>query len=429
MQGEQADIAVIGAGYVGLTTAVCFAHLGHRVVCADVIESRIDQLNAGDVPIVEAGMEDMLREGLASGNLRFVLGAEAASADAQFHYLCVPTPSGPDGSADLSYLRQAAGQIAQVMPLESVVVNKSTVPVGTTRVVDDVIQRQDVRVVSNPEFLREGSAIHDFLNPDRIVIGAEDQAAAIAVAGLYARVPAPIMVTDPVSAEVIKYASNAFLAAKLSYVNAIANLCEAVGADVSDVALGMGYDHRIGKDFMNPGPGWGGSCFPKDTVALLHIAEEAGYDFKLLREAIAVNVEQLDRSADKVITALGGSADGARVGAWGLTFKAGTDDLRESPAIEVLQRLSGAGANITAFDPAINNPVAQLPNVEIAADLYAAVDGADVLVVLTEWDEFRRADFDKVADSMANKCIVDTRNLLDRGILKRRGFRHWGIGR
>jgi UDPglucose 6-dehydrogenase len=424
-----ARIAVIGAGYVGLTTAACFAHLGHDVVCADIDADRIERLGRGEVPIVEAGLDRIVEEGIRAQKLRFVVGAENASRHAEFHYLCVPTPQGDDGAADLTYLEVAAAQIGPVVPAGSVVVNKSTVPVGTTKVVEQVIRRHDVKVVSNPEFLREGTAVADFLGPDRVVIGSDDQEAAIRVAALYARVPAPIMVTDPVSAETIKYASNAFLATKLSFVNAIASLCEAVGADVNDVVLGMGYDKRIGKEFLRPGPGWGGSCFPKDTIALARIAEDAGYDFSFLRQVLAVNDEQFDRTAAKVVDAVGGDVAGRRVAAWGLTFKAGTDDLRQSPAIEVLQRLQAAGAVIRAYDPAVHRPVPELADVEVVADPYAAVEGAEVLVLLTEWDEFRWLDFDKVADLMATKSIVDGRNLLDRSVLHRRGFTHRGIGR
>ncbi len=265
-------------------------------------------------------------------------------SDAEFVYLCVPTPEADDGSADLSYIESAAREIGPVLPSECVVINKSTVPVGSTRVVEQALQRGDVFVVSNPEFLREGSAVRDFLKPDRVVIGADDQAAAIRMAGLYFGLNAPIMVTDPASAETIKYASNAFLATKLSFVNAVAAVCEAVGADVNDVVLGMGYDKRIGQEFLRPGPGWGGSCFPKDTIALIRIAEDAGYDFKLLRGVVDVNTEQFDRVMRKVTELAGGSVAGVRIAAWGLTFKARTDDTRMSPAIEIIKRLQDAGA-------------------------------------------------------------------------------------
>ena len=288
-------IAIIGTGYVGLTTGACLAHLGHHVVCADIDPIKVERLSRGDVPILEAGLDDLVMEGLRSDQLSFVLGSEQAAGDAEFIYLCVPTPQGDDGSADLSYIEDAARQIGPHLQSESVVINKSTVPVGSTRVVERALGRDDVFVVSNPEFLREGSAVHDFLNPDRVVIGAEDQGVAIRVAGLYLGLAAPLQVTDPASAETIKYASNAFLATKISFVNAIAAVCEAVGADVNHVVLGMGYDKRIGNAFLRPGPGFGGSCFPKDTRALVRIAEDAGYDFDLLKGVITVNEEQFER--------------------------------------------------------------------------------------------------------------------------------------
>jgi UDPglucose 6-dehydrogenase len=419
-------IAVIGTGYVGLTTGACFAHLGHDVVCADIDADKVARLQRGEIPILEAGLDELVREGIAEGRLRFVLGAAVAAADCEFAYLCVPTPQGADGSADLSYIEDAARQIGPVLPSEAVVVNKSTVPVGSTRVVERALGRSDVAVVSNPEFLREGSAIHDFLHPDRIVIGAEDQTAAVLVQSLYDGISAPVIVTDPASAETIKYAANAFLATKISFINAVAAVCEAVGADISDVALGMGYDTRIGHEFLKPGPGWGGSCFPKDTRAMVRIAEDAGYDFDLLKGVVTVNDEQLQRVAAKIVELAGGSVDGQRIGVWGLTFKARTDDLRESPSLSVIQHLLDQGAQVRAYDP--SHPGA-LEGIEVVDDPYAAAEGAVVLAVLTEWDEFRWLDLDKVADMMAARNVVDGRNLLDRAALLRRGFEYRGIGR
>ncbi len=421
-----AQIAVIGAGYVGLTTAACFSSLGHDVVCADIDEERVARLSEGEIPIVEAGLEALVREGMEGGRLRFVVGAEVAARSVEFAYLCVPTPQGDDGSADLSYIETAARQIGPVLPAEAVVVNKSTVPVGSTRAVERVLGRDDVVVVSNPEFLREGSAVHDFLNPDRIVIGSDDQSAAVRVASLYLSVTAPIIVTDPASAETIKYASNAFLATKISFVNAIAAVCEAVGADVKDVVLGMGYDKRIGHEFLKPGPGWGGSCFPKDSRALVHIADSAGYSFDLLQGVITVNDEQFHRVVAKVRDAVGGQLAGVKVGVWGLTFKARTDDTRDSPALRIVSLLTEAGAEVRAYDPAIKAPVG---GVDPAVDPYSVCDDADVLVLLTEWDEFRWLDFDKVAGLMRQPRIVDARNLLDKPALERRGFTYAGIGR
>lgn len=421
-------IAVIGTGYVGLTTGACFAHLGHDVVCADVDEAKIERLCRGEVPILEDGLEELVREGLRSGRLRFVLGAGGAVRDAEFAYLCVPTPQGPDGSADLSYIEAAAREIAPHLPPAAVVVNKSTVPVGSTRFVEQALGRSDVFVVSNPEFLREGSAVTDFLHPDRVIIGSDDQSAAIRVAALYLGVPAPLMVTDPASAETIKYASNAFLATKLSFVNAIAALCEAVGADVNDVVLGMGYDKRIGHEFLKPGPGWGGSCFPKDSRALLYLAKEAGYHFDLLEGVISVNHEQFERVVEK-IRRMVGTLEGSTVAVWGLTFKANTDDLRESPSLEIIGRLLDAGAVVRGYDPTVRGPLDDLPGLQVFDDPYAACDGADVLAVLTEWDEFKWLDLDKVGEQLRHRRVVDGRNLLDRSALTRRGFRYEGIGR
>jgi len=419
-------IAVIGTGYVGLTTGACFSHLGHDVVCADIDADKVERLNRGEIPIVEAGLDKLVEDGLRAGRLRFVLGAAEAARDCDFAYLCVPTPQAEDGSADLSYIEAAAREIAPVLPAEAIVVNKSTVPVGSTKVVQRALERDDISVVSNPEFLREGSAVHDFLNPDRVVIGADDQAAAIKVASLYLGIPAPLIVTDPASAETIKYAANAFLATKISFVNAVAAVCEAVGADVNDVVLGIGYDKRIGQDFLKPGPGWGGSCFPKDTKALVRIAEDAGYHFDMLKGVITVNEQQLERVVEKIQRAAGGSLEGVVVGVWGLTFKARTDDLRDSPSLKIIDKLIARGARVQAYDPTVSRP---LPGIDVRSDPYAAAEGASVVALLTEWDEFRWLDVEKVAGLVAARQLVDGRNLLDRSAWVRAGFVYQGIGR
>lgn len=418
-------IAVIGTGYVGLTTGACFAHLGHRVICADVVAEKVEGLQRGEIPIFEAQLERIVRAGLDAGNLSFVLGSENAVAEADFVYLCVPTPQSADGSVDLTYLETAAAEISANLKPGTVVVNKSTVPVGSTLLVEQALGRSDVSVVSNPEFLREGTAVDDFLNPDRVVIGADDQAAANRVASLYLGVRAPIMITDPASAEICKYAANAFLATKLSFTNAIAAMCEAVGADVNDVLLGMGYDHRIGHEFLRPGPGWGGSCFPKDSQAIISIAEDAGYDFSLMRGVVAANEQQFDRIVGKVESVI--ALDGATVAVLGIAFKANTDDTRESPSVEVMKRLVAKGARLKAYDPAVSS--VDLDGVEVVADAYAACEGAAAIVVATEWDEFKWLDLDKVADLVAERHIIDARNLLDRGALRRRGFTYQGVGR
>ena len=418
-------IAVVGTGYVGLTTGACFAHLGHDVICADVDAEKVRLLQSGKIPIHEAGLAELVEEGIETGRLSFVLGAENAVADAEFVYLCVPTPQDRDGSADLSYIRAAASQISEKLRPGTVVVNKSTVPVGSTRLVEQALGRSDIPVVSNPEFLREGSAVDDFLNPDRVIVGSDDRAAAALVASLYLGVRAPIMVTDPASAETTKYAANAFLATKLSFANAIAAVCEAVGADVNDVLLGIGYDHRIGHEFLRPGPGWGGSCFPKDTRAIISIAEDSGYDFSLLKGVVSVNDEQFDRTVRKVTDAV--DVDGRSVAMLGLAFKAGTDDIRESPALELAKRLVSAGATVRAYDPAVS--AVAMDGLEVVADAYAACEGAVALVVATEWDDFKWLDLDKISDLMSEHHIVDARNLLDRGAVRRRGFTYQGVGR
>ena len=419
-------IAVVGTGYVGLTTGACLARLGHDVVCGDVDEDKVKELNKGQIPIVEAGLEQLVQDGLKSGSLRFVVGAARAVEAAEFVYLCVPTPQGADGSADLSYIQSAAREIAPVLDEGAIVVNKSTVPVGSTKVVEAVLGRPDVAVVSNPEFLREGSAVHDFMHPDRIVVGAEDQAAAAKVTSLYLGVAAPFIVTDPASAETIKYAANAFLATKISFVNAIAAVCEAVGADVADVVLGIGSDKRIGHDFLKPGPGWGGSCFPKDSRALVRIAEDGGYDFDLLRGVISVNDQQRARILDKITRACGGSLEGATIAVWGLTFQARTDDLRDSPALAIVDELRQRGALVRAFDPTVK---AELRGMEICLDAYETCEGADVVAVLTEWDDFRWIDPDRVADLVSSRQVVDARNLLERAAWQRAGFTYQGVGR
>ncbi|HUA96347.1 MAG TPA: UDP-glucose/GDP-mannose dehydrogenase family protein, partial [Acidimicrobiales bacterium] len=366
------------------------------------------------------------------GTLEFVGSAAEAADGAEFVFLCVSTPQGDDGSADLTGVERAAGEIADRLAPGAVVVNKSTVPVGTALLVERVTGRADITVGSNPEFLREGTAVQDSLHPDRLVVGADDRQAAVRVGELFAATGAPLIVTDTVTAEAIKYASNAFLATKLSFVNSLANLCESVGADVRDLILGLGYDHRIGFDFLRPGPGWGGSCLPKDTSALMHIADDAGYDFAILRSVIAGNEEQRQRVVAKIADAAGGSLAGAAVAVWGLTFKAGTDDRRSSPAVDVARRLLGLGATVSAYDPTVSPSEIgsdDLEGLALHADPYEACRGARVVVLLTEWNELRGLDFAKVRDLMASPAIVDTRNLLDPAALRRLGFTYRGIGR
>jgi UDPglucose 6-dehydrogenase len=430
------SIAVVGAGYVGLTTAACFAHLGHDVLGADVDAEKVRSLNKGEVPILEDGLPELVVEGLAGHRLRFVVGSAEAARTAEFVFLCVPTPQGADGAADLSHVESVVREIAPVLRPGAVVVNKSTMPVGSTRLVARILgttgmaRIDDVGVASNPEFLREGSAVRDFLEPSRVVIGCDDTAAAVRVSELYRGIQAPILVTDPASAEMIKYASNAFLATKVSFVNAVANLCEAVNADVREVTLGMGYDPRIGFEFLHPGPGYGGSCFPKDTAAMLHTADQAGYDFSLLAGVVEVNRRQHERIVEKVRAGAGGDLASVAVAAWGLTFKANTDDLRDSPALVVVAQLVAAGARVRAYDPVAGEAAeGSVTGLTVVTDPYEACADAAVLVVLTEWDEFRWLDFDRVRAAMAAAVVVDARNLLDPLAMRRRGFEYLGVGR
>jgi UDPglucose 6-dehydrogenase len=429
-------VGVIGAGYVGLTTGACLAHLGHVVTCGDVDEARVAALRLGQVPILEDGLPALVQEGLTAGRLRFVVGAPTAAAGQDFVFLCVPTPQSDDGAADMSFVERAAAEIAPVLAPGTVVVNKSTMPVGSTRLVERILQQhgaraQEVRVASNPEFLREGTAVRDFLHPDRVVIGCDDTATAVRVSDLYRSLGAATLVTDPASAEMVKYASNAFLAAKIAFINNVATLCETVGADVREVALGMGYDKRIGFEFLRPGPGYGGSCFPKDTAAMLHISRHHDVSFPMLEGVIRGNGEQYERMVAKVRAAVGGDLSSATVAAWGLTFKANTDDLRQSPAVHVVKRLLEEGAKVRAYDPAAAATTVQVlaPGVEQLGDVYETCVGADAVVVLTEWDEFRWVDLARVGELVASRTIVDCRNLLDPAVARRRGFTYLGVGR
>jgi UDPglucose 6-dehydrogenase len=438
MPGTPIRLGVVGTGYVGLTTGACFAHLGHSVVCGDIDHRKVDLLNSGHIPIVENGLEQIVNDARDAGRLDFVLGAEAAAADADIVFLCVPTPQGDDGSADLSYIEQAAHQIAPVLKPGAVVVNKSTVPVGSTIEVERALQRPDVFVVSNPEFLREGTAVNDFLQPARVVIGSANRGAAERVAELYAGIDTKIHITDPASAETIKYAANGFLAMKISFVNAVAAMCEAVGADVGDVVEGIGTDPRIGTQFLQPGPGWGGSCFPKDSRALVKIAEEHGYNFTMMRGVIDVNDEQLERMVDKIVRAAhrsGHDLEGLTVGVLGLTFKAGTDDLRESPAISIINELRKSGAVIRAYDPTTMGDLAPhqrevLAGIEIVPEALDIGDGADVMVLFTEWPEFAKIDLvELAARAGAGTTLVDTRNLLKPQLVRESGLNYDGVGR
>ncbi len=416
----------MGTGYVGLTTGACLASLGHRVTCVDVDQAKVARLAAGRVDIMEPGLAELVSRGLTMRRLRFVSGAREAVRDAEAVFLCVPTPMGAGGAADLRAVEAVAAEIAEVLPPGCALVTKSTVPVGTSGRIRDLLGREDLPVVSNPEFLREGTAVADFLGPDRIVVGSDDAGAARWVAGLYRDLSAPSVVTDAASAELMKYAANCFLAMKLSYVNSVAELCERLGADIDAVTEGMGYDRRIGRSFLKPGPGWGGSCLPKDTQALLRIAESARFDFGLLTAAVEENIAQRDRVIAKIAGAAGGDLAGARIGLLGLAFKAGTNDLRDSPALSVASVLCAHGAEVTAYDPAVGG---ELPGMTVVDDAYQVAKGADVVVVLTEWDEFRRLDWSYLAELMVGDAVVDTRNLLDPQQILGAGLSWQGIGR
>lgn len=426
MEGGSASIAVIGAGYVGLVTGAGLANLGHRVRLGEVNQSRVEALRAGVTPIFEEGLPELLSEGVGRGLISFHLSNKEAVADASYVFLCLPTPEGEDGRPDLTYVNEVIDELATAVAEGTIFAVKSTVPPGT---VTDLRKRladrgSAARVVSHPEFLREGRAVSDFLAPDRVVIGAHDPADAAAVAALYDGLSTTFITTDPTSAEMIKYASNSYLATRLTFVNTLANLCEAVGADVMDVLTGMGLDHRIGPHFLQPGPGYGGSCFPKDTIALIGVAEDAGYDFELLRAVIAADTEQRRRLAEKVRQAAGGGLKGRRIALWGVAFKAGTDDARESPALRIARVLQEEGAEVVAYDPEASSV-----EVIMAGSPLEAVQDADVLLVATEWPEFNDVDMTEVAKAMKGYRVVDARNLLDPSVVRAAGLDYWGLGR
>ena len=428
-------IGVVGVGYVGLTTGACLAHIGHTVVCGDVDVTKIDRLRNGEIPIVEEGLTEIVSEGISTGRLEFVVGATEVAERSDIVFLCVPTPQDDDGSADLSFIEAASAEIGPVLRSGAIVVNKSTVPVGTTVVVDEVIQRSDITVVSHPEFLREGTAVNDFLHPDRVVVGADDRSAAEKVAALYESIDTQVIITDGASAETIKYAANGFLAMKISFVNAVAAMCEAVGADVVDVVEGIGSDRRIGREFLRPGPGWGGSCFPKDSHALVHVAASHGYDFSMMRGVIAVNDEQRERMVRKVQHAVGtNDLNGMTISVLGLTFKAGTDDLRDSPSLAVIGRLRELGATVKAYDPTATGTLSQvqesfLSGISVQQSIDEAMSEGDVLVILTEWPEFTSLDLERAKALLSGSAIVDTRNLLDPQTVRAAGLTYDGVGR
>ena len=429
------DITVVGVGYVGLVTGTCFADLGNRVCCLDVDEAKIETLNEGGMPIYEPGLEEMVRRNVSAGRLTFTTDYAEALAEAEFAFIAVGTPEGVDGEADLKYVQAAAESVAKTMVQPLVIVNKSTVPVGTGDWVADIVsanqpQPVEFAVVSNPEFLREGSAILDFMNPDRVVLGSLNREAAGRVAQLYLSLRAPIVITDLRTAEMIKYASNAFLATRISFINEIANICERLGADVKEVAAGMGYDKRIGRYFLDAGIGYGGSCFPKDVKALAHMASIHGTHPQLLKAVMDINQYQRRQTVLKLREVLGSKLRGKVIGLLGLAFKPNTDDIRDAPGTEIARLLLQEGARVKAYDPvAMPNAAKILPDMELAEDPYDLAVGCDALVVCTDWNEFKHLDMTRVKKSMRQAFMVDGRNLYDLDELNRLGFIYRGVGR
>ena len=431
-------IAMIGTGYVGLVSGACFADFGHDVCCIDKDASKIDALHAGRMPIWEPGLEALVEANVEHGRLSFTtdLSTGVDGADAVFIAVGTPARRG-DGHADLSFVFAAVRELAKALKGPTVIVTKSTVPVGTGDKIAEILAEEDApvgcSVASNPEFLREGAAIRDFKIPDRIVVGAEDERAREVLREIYRPLflnEAPILFTGRRTAELTKYAANAFLAVKITFINEIADLCEAVGADVQEVARGIGLDNRIGPKFLHPGPGYGGSCFPKDTLALLQTAEQAGVKQRIVSTVVEVNDSRKLGMADRVADALGGSAKGKRVGVLGLAFKPNTDDMRDSPAIPLIQGLMAKGASVAAFDPAaIENAVKMIDGMVVTKDAMAVADDADALVIVTEWDEFRALDLAKLKSRMRGDVLVDLRNAFDRQQAENAGFDYRAIGR
>lgn len=426
---SMAKIAVIGAGYVGLVSAAGLCHLGHTVRAIDIDPERVRQLEDGQCPIYEVGLPALLKEGRESGRLSFALGSSGIG-EYDYIYLCLPTPSNPDGSADTSYVETATRDIAPHLKSGAVIVTKSTVPVGMGKKLETIIDRNDIEVVSNPEFLREGSAVGDFMQPDRIVVGAQSFAVADRVASLYKQIETEYIITDRASSELIKYCANAFLATKLSFINTVASLCEVVGANITDVARGIGSDSRIGPKFLKAGPGYGGSCFPKDTLELMRLADEAEVDFAILRGAIDMNNSQFDHVVNKVADAIGGDLLGSHIAVWGIAFKSGTDDTRFSPAVAIITRLLAAGATVLACDPEAQAPpsIARHGGFKQVSTPAETVVDADAIITLTEWPQYGQVDLEKAAESMTQRVIIDARNLYDGPQLVNCGWVYASIG-
>jgi UDPglucose 6-dehydrogenase len=432
------QVAMIGTGYVGLVSGACFADFGHMVTCVDKDAGKIERLKAGGMPIYEPGLDLLVAQNVRAGRLAFTTETAQAVREADAVFIAVGTPSRRgDGHADLSYVYAAAEEIAKVMNGFTVIVTKSTVPVGTGDEIEAIVRRvrpdAEFAVVSNPEFLREGAAIEDFKRPDRVVVGAEDERAQKVMRELYRPLflnETPMVVTDRRTSELIKYAANGFLAMKVTFINEMADLCEAVGADVQQVARGIGLDKRIGGKFLHAGPGFGGSCFPKDTLALVRTARDAGAPVSLIETTVQVNDARKAAMADKVLAALGGEVKGRTIGVLGLTFKPNTDDMRDAPSLAIIPALQAKGARIQAFDPEGAHEASQmLKDVAMKDDPYGAAEGADALVIITEWDQFRALDLDRIKLLMTSPVLVDLRNIYKPHDMRARGFNYYSVGR
>jgi UDPglucose 6-dehydrogenase len=427
-------LTIIGTGYVGLVTGTCFAEVGHRVICVDNDANKVELLKSGGIPIFEPGLEELVHKNVSESRLSFTTSTAEGVQKSDVVFIAVPTPPQSDGSVDLSFIEKVAREIAGAMTSYKIVVDKSTVPVQTGDKVAETIKRYckaqaDFDVVSNPEFLREGFAVEDLMKPDRIVIGVRSRRPVSAMKEIYAPFKAPVIVTDINSAEMIKHASNSFLALKISYINAISVLCEAAGANVQEVAQGMGMDERIGRRFLNPSLGFGGSCFPKDLSAFIKIAEQVGYDFRLLKEVQRINAEQMERFVKKISETLWVLKD-KRIGVLGLAFKQNTDDVRMSPAIDLCQRLQKEGAILRVHDPkAMEKARGALENVTFVEDMNAVAEGCDALVIATEWDEFKKLDLERARKALSHPILFDGRNLFDPAEMERLGFIYKSIGR
>ncbi len=431
------DIAVIGTGYVGLVTGAGLADFGNDVICCDIDERKIEALNRGQIPIYEPGLDTIVSRNTAEGRMRFTTDLPEAIRSSRAIFIAVGTPPKPDGSADLRYVEEVARTIARYMNGPKLVITKSTVPIGTGRMIERIIEEAQTghraSIVSNPEFLREGSAIEDFMKPDRVVIGASDEEAIHLMKEIYAPLHSleiPFVVTNVESSELIKYAANGFLATKISFINEIAVLCETLGADVQDVARGIGLDSRIGPKFLQAGPGFGGSCFPKDTSAMADIARRNGYEFQIIESVLRVNDAIKERMVEKTVEALDGDARGKTVGILGLAFKPETDDMRDSPSIPLIQGLQKRGAKIRAYDPeAAENAKKIFDGVTYCSDAYETADGADALVIATEWNEFRALKLERIKRLLRTPLIVDLRNVYDPQRMKAEGFQYVCVGR